>query len=907
MPLWLVIAVSCAYLGALFAVARFAPRSSIGRRALASPYVYTLSLAVYATAWTYYGSVGRAARDGVGFLPIYLGPTLAAALWWLVLRKMIRISKSYQIGSLADFIAARYGKSALLGGLSAAIAVVGLVPYIALQLKAVSDSFALITGTPLAGDAPLLADSALYIALVLALFTAMFSTQRLAPAERHEGVVATVALESLVELSAFVAVGLFVTFGMFGGLGDIFAQAAASASTAPLLRPLGSPAAYVDWFWLIVLSMLAITLLPRQFQMAVIENIDEVHVGTASWLFPLYLLVMNLFVVPIALGGLLYFGEGGVDPDTFVLTLPLAAGQRGLALWVFLGGLSAATAMIIVETLALSTMVVNNLIMPLLLRLRALKLQARPNLVPLLLAIRRGAIVLVVLLGYGYFRLAGEAYALVAIGLISFAAVAQFAPALLGGMFWRGATRAGAICGLLAGIAVWGYTLLLPALARSGWLSAALLGEGPWGVRWLAPTALFGLSGLDEVTHAMIWSMLSNVGAFVGVSLFTTPTPLERQQALRFVEVFRLTGAPGASGWHAAGSLAELTALLERFLGVEQARAALAAYAARRQQPLKVLAADAELVQFIEAQLAGVIGAASARVAVASVAQEAPVQLEALLRMLDETSQAIAYSRKLEQKSAELEAVTRELRAANARLRELDALKDEFISTVSHELRTPLTSIRAVAEILEDDPEMPLAKRAEFLRVIVAESERLSRLIEQILTVGKLEAGSLEWRLELLDVRALVEASAAAVAQLARERGLALVLKLPATLPPLRSDRDRLMQVLVNLLSNALKYARQRVELGVCCTAEALELYVADDGPGIPREQQAQLFKKFSQVRSGSGNPQGSGLGLYICRQLVTRLGGDISLESAPGEGSRFWVRLPLMKGEDDAQTGADR
>src|SRR6476659_1751223 len=615
---WLVVLASFGYIGLLFAIAFWADRRKReGRSVIASPVIYSLSLAVYATAWTFYGSVGRAAHDGVGFLPIYIGPTLMALLWWFVLRKMIRVAKLARITSLADFIASRYGKSALLGGLVTLIAVIGILPYISLQLKAISTSYAILLHYPeismpaSAGVAPLATDTAFWVALILAAFTILFGTRHLDAAEHHQGMVAAIAFESLVKLIAFLAVGVFVTFFLYDGLGDLFGRAAAKPSLRAMMTPLeGVAGGYASWVWLTILSMMAIMFLPRQFQVTVIENVDERHLNKAIWLFPLYMMAINVFVLPIAFGGLLRFPDGSVDADTFVLTLPMAERSELLALLVFIGGLSAATGMVIVETIALSTMVCNDLVMPVLLRMRRLRLNERADLTRLLLGIRRGAIVLILLLGYLYFRLAGEAYALVSIGLISFAAVAQFAPVVLGGIFWKGGTRRGALCGLVAGFAVWLDTLLLPALARSEWLPIGLLENGPFGIGLLKPLALFGLSGLDQITHAMIWSMLANIGAYVGVSLIATPSAEEHRQASVFVDAFREPG--GARFWRGTASLPDLYNMLARFLGAAVAGDAFRQYAAAkgRRWPEERLEVDAELVHFVEAQLAGALGAA---------------------------------------------------------------------------------------------------------------------------------------------------------------------------------------------------------------------------------------------------------------------------------------------------------
>jgi hypothetical protein len=907
---WVIAVTSFAYLGLLFAIAYYADkRADAGRSLIANPYIYALSLAVYATAWTFYGSVGRAASDGVGFLPIYIGPTLMIALWWLVMRKVLRISKENRITSLADFIASRYGKSALLGGAVTVIAIVGILPYISLQLKAVSNSFTIVLQYPeivmpaKVGAIPILQDTALWAALILAVFTILFGTRHLYSAEHHEGMVAAIAFESLVKLLAFLAVGAFVTFGIYDGFGDVFSRAASDGALRPLLTPLeGVAGGYASWVWLTVLSMLAIMFLPRQFQVTVIENTDERHLNKAIWLFPLYMLAINVFVLPIAFGGRLHFPDGLVDADTFVLTLPMAEKQEWLALLVFIGGLSAATGMVIVETIALSTMACNDLVMPVLLRMRSLRLNERADLTGLLLGIRRGSILLILLLGFLYFRLAGEAYALVSIGLISFAAVAQFAPAALGGIFWKGGTRRGALAGLVAGFAVWSYTLLLPALARSGWLPLGLLEQGPFGIALLKPLQLFGLSGLDQITHAMLWSMLANLGAYVLVSLLDSPSAEEHRQASLFVDVFKRSGDAPARFWRGTASASDLHNVLARFLGAEAADDTFRVYARRKGVlwPGQPLSADAEFVHHVETQLAGAIGAASAHIMVASVVKEEALTLEEVRTMLDEASQIIVYSHRLEQKSQELERATQELRAANERLTELDRLKDDFVSTVSHELRTPLTSIRSFTEILHDNPDLEVAERARFLSIVIKETERLTRLINQILDVSKLESGRAEWHESLVDMRDVIEDTIAATSQLFKERDVRLVKRLPEAVPKVMADLDRIVQVVLNLLSNAVKFiepGRGLVEIALVEERGFLRVDVRDNGPGIRIEDQEVIFDKFRQAGDTlTGKPQGSGLGLHISRRIVEHFGGRMWVGSRPGEGACFSFTLPLAR-----------
>ena len=904
----LVIGASLAYLGLLFAVAAWGDRRAAeGRSVINNAWAYALSIAVYCTAWTYFGSVGRAAASGVWFLPIYIGPTLAMVLAWTVLRKMIRIARRHRITSIADFVASRYGKSPLLAGLVTLITVVGIVPYIALQLKAIATGYALLTtpvGDALPGQAAWWRDGTFYAALVLAGFTMMFGTRHLDGTERHEGMVAAIAFESVVKLVAFIAVGVFVTWGLFGGPADLFARAAAVPEMKRLLTlgPAGA-FAYGQWFTLTLLSMLSVVFLPRQFQVIVVENVDERHLKRAAWVFPLYMLLINLFVLPIAFGGLLLGGDVA-GADAFVLSIPLSQGAQSLALVAFVGGLSAATGMVIVEAIAVSTMVCNDLVMPVLLRRGWHLLDPGRDLTGWLLGIRRAAIVGVLLLGYTYFHLAGEAYALVSIGLISFAAVAQFAPAALAGMYWKGGTRRGALAGLLAGFALWTYTLMLPSIAKSGWLPDQFLLDGPWGWALLKSEALLGLHGMDALTHSLFWSLLANVGVYVGVSLWQAPSAREASQAALFVDLpgsgqGAQTGDDGPAFWRGRAKVPDLLELAGRFLGTQRARDLFDDYARRagvaRAQDIT---ADAQLVQFVETQLAGAIGSASARVMVASVVQEEPLALDDVMRILEEATQLRAYSRALEEKSASLQRATAELRAANEQLKSLDRLKDDFMSSVTHELRTPLTAIRTLAELMADDPDLPVAQRQKFVGIVVAETERLSRLVNQVLDLAKIESGHAEWHNAEVDLTALVRQAAVSVAEMLREQGTELELDLPAQAPTLRADPDRLTQVLLNLLGNAAKFVPRpggRIVVRLRVDDRGLTVQVQDNGPGVPPDQRVLIFEKFHQGGDDGARPAGTGLGLPISRQIVEHFGGRIAVRGDIGQGACFEFWLPCV------------
>ena len=731
-------------------------------------------------------------------------------------------------------------------------------------------------------------------------FTIIFGTRHLDSTERHEGMVAAIAFESIVKLLAFIVVGLFVTYGLFDGAGDIFARIQTDPNLQSLLtfNQTGNQYGYAQWFALNLLSLLSVMLLPRQFQIMVVENVDEYHLKRAAWVFPLYLLLINLFVLPIALGGLLLFGKGQVNPDHFVLSLPLANEHPLLALLVFIGGLSAATGMVIVETIAISTMVCNDLVMPLLLRTGYFN--GRNDLTGLLLNIRRLAILGILLLGYVYFHLAGEAYALVSIGLISFAAVAQFAPAMLGGMFWKGGTKRGVLVGLLLGFALWIYTLMLPSLAKSGWVSSGFLNYGPWGIEWLKPEQLFGMTGLDSLTHSLFWSLFANISAYLLISAWSRPTATEATQALLFVDVFDHSNAVHPVFWQGRASMADLFELTERFLGTEKTRRLFTDYANRAGiQQITQIPADARLVQFVETQLAGAIGSASARVMVASVVEEEELEVDDVMHILEEASQLRAYSQALEEKSLSLEKATTELRGANEQLKSLDKLKDDFMSSVTHELRTPLTSIRALSEMMLDDNEMDLIQRQQFLGIVVTETERLGRLVNQVLDMAKIEAGHAEWHNTDVDMRAIVSQAVNSIAATYREHGVSLSVRGSDTVKPIRADADRLMQVMLNLLSNAVKFVpaeQGRVEVRISDSREGVKIEVQDNGPGIALEEQAQVFEKFRQAGDSVTRPQGTGLGLPLSRQIVEHFGGKMWLQSKPGEGACFGFFLPRFE-----------
>jgi len=894
------VAIAVAYLLLLFAIAWAVERGSDRlSRLTGSSVVYTLSLAVYCSSWTFNGGVGKASQTGLDFLPIYLGPTLVFCLGPLVLRRILRISRANRITSIADLIGARFGKRASLAALVTTIAVIGLVPYIALQLKSISNGLAALSSSGSAAgiDGPVLADGALWAAIVLTIFAMLFGSRSIRPGEHHPGMVVAVAVESILKLIILTVIGLFVVYWLFDGFGDLFAQASQVPDIGAVFDGSSQPYGY-SWISMTLLAALAIFCLPRQFQVMVVENVDERHLNRALWLFPLYLLAINLFVLPIAIAGRLILSPD-TDPDSLVLALPYLTGHPWLALIAFLGGLSAAASMVVVEATALSLMVCNDVVMPALLRVRRLGLAEKSDLTRLLLWIRRAAMAAIMALGYLYMRHDSAQFALVSIGLMSFVAVAQFAPAILGGIYWRNATWAGAFAGISLGFGIWCYTLLLPSFARSGALGMEFIAHGPAGIALLRPYELFGLRGLDPVTHATFWSLLANIGAFVAVSLVGNQRPMERARATMFVDA--VDSGEVAQIMRRTALVPDLMTVTARFVGREKAVEAYANFARTRGvDPDTTMRADAETVLFYERLLAGVIGAASARVLVGAVVEEEPLGMDEVMRILDETSKVFEANRQLQEKSYELENATAELRAANARLKVLDRLKDDFVVTVNHELRTPLASIRAFSEILRDHAGITDGERREFLQIVVNESERLTRLINQLLDLSKIEAnGSMPVANSKVDLAEVARESVAAVRQVFAENRVGLSLDIAVEPAHVLGDHDRLVQVTINLLGNAVKFSPPetgKAHLSLRREREFFEIAVSDNGKGIRAEDREVVFERFRQLGDTmTDKPHGAGLGLAISQRIVAQHGGDIWVEGAENKGAIFKIRLKAM------------
>ncbi len=885
MNYWLVILISAIYLGLLSFVAYFADRRSKNDQAIrGNPYIYALSLAVYCTAWTYYGSVGKAASDGISFLATYLGPLIGMPLWLLLITRIVKISNALRINTLADFIATRFGKSTILSVMVTIMCILGVVPYISIQLKAIDSSIKILSSN---ADQNLLIDSALVVVVLLTMFILVFTFRTVDSTKKHHGLVSAIALESVVKLAAFLLVGIFITYEMFDGFEDIFSRLSDEQLTKYNTLE-GS-----NWPVLLFLSFSAVFFLPRQFHVTIAENTTPANIKTAIWLFPAYLLAINLFVLPVAIAGE-HLLAGQADPDMYLIALPLLAGERLWAVITYIGGFSAATGMIIVSTIAISMMASNNLVIPLIIKgYNPSKINERKALL-----IRRISVVVVLFVAFLYFKFVSTEFPLVAIGLISFAAVAQFTPVVLAALFWKEATRQGAILSLLTGFAVWFYTLVVPGIVKVGLLPTNLLTEGPFGLIWLNPTSLFGLHFDDPIVQGVFWSLFFNVGSLVLGTLFYDQTAKERNYADFYTEYYKYQDQDKRLVWKGTMIHRDLKEVMENILGPDIANSEINAFEQRTGISLEVNEeVSPQFVMHAEKILTGAIGATSARMLIASISKEEEIELSEVVAILREKTEVTKLNLLLSHKSEELKSKADELANVNARLQNLDVEKDDFISTVTHEMRTPLTSIRALTEIIHDNPDLSSIERNQFLETVVDETERMTRLINQVLDLEKLESGQLAMHLERVEMNGLVQEVVNSFNGVLKEKNQ-FVRLLKRSENVVQGDYDRLTQVVNNLLSNAIKYSAEQATIVVSIEGEENVLIsVSDEGKGIDSGNLDQIFDKFFQARDQTRKkPKGTGLGLSIARRIVNMHDGDIWVTSEVGKGSTFCFTLPRFE-----------
>ncbi len=879
------------YFIALFFVAIYVERQyKRGTNLTNNALVYVLSLAIYATAWTFYGNVGLATSSSYAFLGIYTGPTLAMLFAWPIIRKLVRIRDEYGIASISGLLSSRYNRSYGVGVIATLVALIGVTPYFSLQFKAIFSSFSFIVSGGTQYDSAIIR---LTTVGMIILFTIVFGFRKLEQTERHPGMVIVVAIQSVIKLAAFLAAGVFATYYLFNGFGDIFAQIKQHASLSAAVSA-GAPS-YSLFISYIIVGIFAFFLLPRDFHLAVTENSDERHIRASAWGVPVYMMLITLFVFPIAMAGILK----GYDinlADTFILLVSALSGHAWLTVLVFIGGISAAFSMIMVETVAITTMVANNLALPLVDRVQLFGF-LRKHLLPL----RWGIAVLILLMGYGFELLTGSSYVLVKIGIISFAAVLQFAPAVIGGLYWEKGNTAGAAMGLIGGSAVWAYTSLTPALIRSGWMPYSLLTDGPFGIRALRPEHLFGITGIDPLASTIIFTLLINGGLYIVGSLAFKQSEDEQRFAYNFVHIMR-----GARFLPRDVSQKEyinvdkkrvaVNAIFAHYLNAVEAKQQTeecmqkAGLASKQLMSVNALI---ELSNIVENALAGYVGAPAARDALSAEHLFAP----------DEAAQIAGIYATI---ADELKITPEQFIEQLSQQRMLAQSKSNFMAIASHEMRTPLTIIRGNAELLLQfiKPTEENKDTIKFLEGIKQNSVRLLDILHDFIDVMHYEESKTELKKEPFDLAMLVRDVISDMQSVASEKHLSLQYATSTAATTMAiGDQTKMREVIVNLVANAIHYTEQG---GITITAGNIDvsgrrfvtIFVSDTGVGILPENQSLLFQKFSTVQKTflRTREYGSGLGLYISRLLMESMGGFIKLEqSVPGKGSTFSVSLPAV------------
>ncbi len=852
MGVWEIAFLSIAYLGILFSLAFWAEKKKAQNKSLINnPLIYALSLAIYCSAWTFYGSVGQITSSGLSFLSVYLGPTLIMILAWGIVRKIIRIAKIHNITNIADFISTRYGKDSRIGLGVTLISLFAGIPYIGLQIKAIAQSFDLITqATP---SSTFYLDPSFVLFIALTVFILVLGPKKFDSSEKHEGMIFTIAMESIIKLIAFIAVGIYISIQLYKGW-----QADPQLANIQLPR-IETNGGYGNWFIQFILCGVAFLFLPRVFHVAVVEINDEENLKQASWIFPLYMLLINLFVIPLGIAGYAILHRGGMDPDLYVLGLPLHFNSNVLAFIVYIGGFSAATGMVIMETMAISSMISNNLIMPLLLQRKGFISENQTNLGRINQNIRRIMIIFIMILGYIHYRETEQLVNLVSVGMTSFVIVAQFAPATLLGIYWKKASRQGALAGIFVGFIISAALLFLPSLGIS--------------------TDTFRIEGLNPISNAAYWSISFNLLFLYGVSIMSEQSGKEANQSYLFVDVFEYSqNVENSTIWRGKARLRDLKLALHGFIGKINTEQKIKQIAMANNISLQDVYADPILVTQTEKILAGFVGSTSARLIISSISKEEQIGMSEVIRLL--------------QKS-------KDLQESNAALVKIDAQKNDFLTTVTHEIRSPITSIRSLSEIMVDHEDISNEERKAFLETIIQESDRLSRLVNQVLDLEKLAAGKANFNMRPIDLAEVIEKAMLNFTAIAKQNFVQISIDLAKkrTNRQIEGDFEKLVQVIINLLSNAIKNVEPEkglIQVRLFENATHLFLAVEDNGIGIDPKFHDQIFEKFKQVDNPNRKIESSGLGLSISKKIIEMHHGTIHLESSLGHGAKFIIKLPI-------------
>lgn len=893
-------AVVILYLALLFLVAHTAEKKK-SKMWVNNPYIYALSLAVYCTAWTYYGSIGVAANEGLDYLPIYIGPVIVIPAWIYINKKILRISRVNKVSSIADFISLRYGNSRSFGAIITLVCIFGIIPYIGLQIKAISETFHLVTQTPISKN--IFSDNATMVVLLLALFSSYYGTRYVDASEKRLGIISTVALESLLKLIFLVVLGIFVTYFAFDGVSDIYAKASIFPDFKEKNTFNGLEGSF-NWMILCLISASAIFLLPRQFHTTIIENRQEKHLKTAIWFFPLYMLIFTLFVFPIAWGGRILFNGQDVNPEFYSILIPQYFDNQLITVLVFLGGLSSSISMVIISSITLSIMLSNNLIIPYG-WLDRLKSDHEEKNTKTIMNIRKVSIFILIVTAFIFYKFFILKNSLYSVGLISFVIISQLGPSFFGAIFWRRGSYRGAVAGLIVGLIVCYFGLIIPQyyFSYNQEIKGFIRNVYDW-------SSFFDIPYLSNISEVFFWSILLNISLFSIISLSRKGDYRERNFAEIYIDIDKyIQNHENAFVWRGRAYVSDIRNILVKFLGEKKTEQALRIFNLKYNIDTRTETADARFIKFSENLLSGRIGTASAKILIEGVTQEDKISLTEVLKILEESKENISLNKKLTEQSRELRQLSDELRSANENLIIKDRQKDDFLDAVAHELRTPITAIRSVGEILAEDDEMPPELKKEFLNNIVTESDRLNEIINDILYLDKLEHGEIALNIRPNHIIETYQKALNPISPLIHQKKIHLSEVDLLTNPIFEYDEARLIQVFQNILGNALKFADEQGTIQAKFQEKNANLVINifNTGRKIPEEDLELIFDKFYQSKNQNlRKPSGSGLGLAICKKIMEAQNGTIGAENNE-LGVTFTIQLRTQtskNNENDFNSG---
>lgn len=871
---YVLFAVVIFYLALLFLVAHRAEKKK-SKIWVNNPYIYALSLAVYCTAWTYYGSIGVAVNDGLDYLPIYIGPMIIIPAWIYINRKIIRIARINKVSSIADFISLRYGNSRSFGAIITLVCIFGIIPYIGLQIKAISETFHLVTNTPISKN--IFTDNATYVVVLLALFSSYYGTRYADASEKRLGIISAVALESFLKLIFLIVLGVFVTFFAFDGLSDIYEKASKFPDFKAKNTFSGLEGNF-NWMILCLISASAIFLLPRQFHTAIVENRQEKHLKTAIWFFPLYLLIFNIFIFPIAWGGRIIFDGQNVNPEFYSILIPQHFGNQIITVLVFLGGLSSSISMVIISSITLSIMLSNNLIIPYG-WLDKLKSDNDVKNTRNITNIRKISIFILIVTSFAFYKYFILRNSLYSVGLISFVVISQLGPSFFGAIFWRRGSYKGAVFGLIGGLIICYFGLIIPQYYFS--FNQEFKGFLIEMYNWFS---FFNIPYLGSISEIYFWSILVNLSLFVIISVSQKGDYRERNFAEIYIDVDKyIQNHENAFIWRGKAYVSDIRNILVKFLGEKKTEQALRIFNLKYNIDTRTETADARFIKFSENLLSGRIGTASAKILIEGVTYEDKISLKEVLEILEESKENISLNKKLTEQSRELRQLSDELRSANENLIFKDKQKDDFLDTVAHELRTPLTAIRSAGEILADDDDIPLDIKKEFFNNIITESDRLNEIINDILYFDKLEHGEIALNISKNDIIETYQKALNPISHLLHQKNIHLSEVNLLTKTQFEYDEARLIQVFQNILGNALKFTDEQgtIQAKFQEKDNQLIIRILNTGKQIPEDDLNLIFDKFYQSRNQNvRKPLGSGLGLAICRKIMEAHQGNISAKN---------------------------